>query len=252
MTKKRIYRYKRRIVSKKILNDLLIGYTEVGNLKEMKYLIKCGANICYKNDYVFRIAARKGYLEIVKYLMKENNKRTNIYDKIDIEIKHHYAIRWSSRLGHYNVVKFLLDLGCYIPNGIGSPVYWAVRNNHFKIFRLLLDNGATYSSHDYYVLYYATQYNRLDVVKYLLRLLNYEQRYINKVVEKAMVYKRTNILKYLLVKKYDCSIISKLPIYITKYSLEELSKNINKIFDIKKKREKRAYHQLQKILIECI
>ena len=90
------------------INQDFIKSVKIGNIKNIKILIKNGADIHYNNNYALRFSSENGHIEVVKFLIE---KGANIHAGDD------YAIKWSSLNGHIEVVKFLIEKGANIHAG---------------------------------------------------------------------------------------------------------------------------------------
>lgn len=68
---------------------------------------------------IFQFAAKRGHLDIVKYILEESKF------SIDLADRNNYAFRWASTNGHIEVVKFLLPL---LDRELGFDIKEAIRN----------------------------------------------------------------------------------------------------------------------------
>jgi len=82
-----------------------------------------------------RMAARKGYLPVVEFLLRNG---ANIHAKSD------QAVRSAAANGHIKVVELLIEHGADIHtiyNRRGSAINLAAKNNQVEVVRLLLERG---------------------------------------------------------------------------------------------------------------
>ena len=148
------------------MNDELVMYAprhlrilwQATSLEEVKKLIKNG-NIHAEDDFVLRLNAEKGRLEIVKYLIEQG---------ADIHAKNDYALRLSSQKGHFEVVKFLIEQGADIHVKNDNPLRLSSRFGHFNIVKILIEQGADIHADDDFVLRLNAEKGRLEIVKYLI------------------------------------------------------------------------------------
>jgi len=73
--------------------------SDKGYLEVVKYLVKKGADVTARNNCALRWASDKGYLEVVKYLVKKG---------ADVTARDNCALRWASNNGYLEVVKYLV------------------------------------------------------------------------------------------------------------------------------------------------
>lgn len=94
------------------INNKLINAAEYGDLDEVKYAIKNGADIHTRCDAPLRRASEYGHLEIVKFLVKNG---ANFCDWMNA------PLRLAIRNNHYEIVKFLEPI--YVKN-MWNKVKW--------------------------------------------------------------------------------------------------------------------------------
>ena len=89
------------------INKEFIKAVKNGDLVLVKSLLNQGADInSYDdNDYVLKISAEKGHLEVVEYLVEHG---------VDIHTKNNQALIFASIKGHLDVVKYLVEKGADI------------------------------------------------------------------------------------------------------------------------------------------
>ena len=164
--------------------DLSQNAAEDGYFSLLKYAISNDVErpiLCRYADA--KLAARKGHVEIVKWLMEKFPLQGYINE---------YFIDACSN-GHLQLVKYLINNGVKV---VGSGLFIAARDGHFdivqylvecganvnqynplvnasirgasKIVKYLIENGADIHIDDNIALKYAVQYNDLDLVKFLV------------------------------------------------------------------------------------
>lgn len=75
-----------------------------GDLNNIRYfLLVENLDIHYHNDFVFRIACKKGYLHVVKYLLTSED----LTEHADIHANNELGLRKACEGGHLEVVKYL-------------------------------------------------------------------------------------------------------------------------------------------------
>ncbi|VDM37893.1 unnamed protein product [Toxocara canis] len=113
------------------------------------------------------LAAYKGHLEIVKYLLEKGGDRER-------QEELHTALMEASMDGHYEVARVLLDHGAPVnlsSDSFESPLTLAACGGHAKLVELLLDRGAEMeepNDEGYTPLMEASREGHLDVVRILL------------------------------------------------------------------------------------
>lgn len=78
-----------------------------------------------------REAAKRGYLDIVKCLIKNG---------ANVNLNNSEALMWASNAGHIEVVKYLVENGANINNEYG--LRWAAEEGHLEVVKFLSENGA--------------------------------------------------------------------------------------------------------------
>ena len=105
------------------------------------------------------IASESGFLNIVKYLVKEGTKNLNL------------SLALASSEGHLDIVKFLLKEGADVDYWNDVPLRHASKNGHLDIVKYLVKNGADIHAADNEgldaPLRLATQHGHLEVANYL-------------------------------------------------------------------------------------
>ena len=161
-------------------------------IKTLDYFIKQGANIHAYNEYILRLAARNGHLEIVKYLVEQGadihadndcalqwaaqNDHLKIVKYLvehgaDIHADNDLALRYVAQHGHFNIVKYFVEQGANIHINNDCALRWAASNGHFNIVKYLVENGADIQANNDYALRWAIENGHHDIVEYLESLL---------------------------------------------------------------------------------
>ena len=83
-------------------NGALVAATYTGHLEVIKYLHKKGANIHLNDDEICRCAAQHGHLDIVKYAVEKG---------ANIRACNDHALRWAAHRGYLDIVKFIVEKG---------------------------------------------------------------------------------------------------------------------------------------------
>lgn len=99
--------------------------TETNLFKEALKRIE---KISYIND-LFKISARRGFLDAVKFLLNEKN--TDIHDTRD------YALRWASYYNHANVVEYLLENGANKNAFREDELVKLAKRQNFEVLKIL-------------------------------------------------------------------------------------------------------------------
>ena len=174
-------------------NMIILGKRyELSDFNTFKYLIEKGAN---KND-ALNISAKNGYLEVVKYLVKEGaDVRANhacaskwnienalnlsagnghldvvkylVEEGADIHSDNNCALQWSAENGHLAIVIFLAGIGTNIHAYNDAAFRWSAENGHLEVVKYLVERGANIHSDNDYALKRSAKNGHLEVVKYL-------------------------------------------------------------------------------------
>ncbi|KAJ3270361.1 hypothetical protein HDV01_007886 [Terramyces sp. JEL0728] len=80
-----------------------------------------------------RIACKKGYLDIVKLLVKDQ--------RVDIHSQSNYSLCWAARKGHFEIVKLLVENGADPSDNDNFAIKHSCRNGHYEIVKLLLQDS---------------------------------------------------------------------------------------------------------------
>lgn len=110
-----------------------------------------------ENNMLLRIAAERGYLDLVKYFIKYG---------ADPTARDNFAIKMAAKNGHYEMVEYLLPLPGVDPTAEMSYAMTMAKNNgHTKVVQLL----------EYYGIQENSAYSLNDLYKRDMRYKDYEQ-----------------------------------------------------------------------------
>ena len=101
-----------------------------GDLQGVIALMKQGADADTSSS--LSTASHRGYLEIVKYLVRNTLDEKKIND----------ALVMAASVGHLEIVKFLLDNGADIHVGGDYPLAMAESRGHSHVAKYLIEHGA--------------------------------------------------------------------------------------------------------------
>jgi len=143
------FKYKNADITKYLMQKQIKNITDAhlcaaiknGNLDIVKYLIEHGIFITHESlNYdkyeCLRVAAEKGYLEVIKYVKKMYN--------FDINVNDGKILRFASAEGHFDLVKWLIE-ECQADIHVDNehPLLNAINHKHFDIVKYLIAHGAT-------------------------------------------------------------------------------------------------------------
>lgn len=75
-----------------------------GDLNQIRYfLLVEKLDIHYQNDFVFRMACKKGYLEVIKYLLTSEE----LTEHSDIHANNELGLRKACEFGHLEIIQYL-------------------------------------------------------------------------------------------------------------------------------------------------
>src|SRR5436189_17980 len=121
----------------KELDESLKEASKSGDVSTMMNLIKGDAN----DDYALQVASRKGYLEVVKYLISVGG---NVHAEDD------EALRFASTHGHVEVVRELIKAGGDVNAKDDEALVFACTNGYLDVVKELIKGGAdVYARDDY-------------------------------------------------------------------------------------------------------
>jgi hypothetical protein len=143
-----------------------INVCEEGRLDRVIELVNNGVDIHADEDYGFRIACLYGHLDIIKYLMEQE-------DKPNIHVDDEYGFQLICQNRHLEVFKCLMEYD----NKPNNHVYkeygfqWACHNGHLEVIKYLmsLDNKPNIHTDEDYGFRIACLHGQLEVIKYLMK-----------------------------------------------------------------------------------
>lgn len=176
-----------------IAGKQLFKVVENGNLEKVYSSIFCfeilGVKLGVKDlKHAVFLAASRGFLEIVKYLLTQTDSREPSV----------IGMLAACQKGHLDVVKYLIDYGVDVSVGGNQAIRLAGQNGHFDVVKYLIDEGADYSTDDSFTLRIASQKGHLDVVKYLVHCGDDLSADGNHVIEMSKECGNDKIFKYAL------------------------------------------------------
>jgi len=156
--------------AKESLNNQLVEASNMGNLEQVKSLIKQGADINFKSNAgitALMKASQGGDLEIVKLLIKSG---------ADIHIKNkrgQTALTWTAGFGRLEVAKFLIKSGADVKDySAYMALQFAIFDKNTKYVKLLVDGGVDVNTipddESFTPLMKASQKGYFDIVKILV------------------------------------------------------------------------------------
>ena len=130
-----------------------------GRLDVVKYLVDRGADIHTGNECAVRWASWRGHLDIVKYLVEKG---------ADIHAWHEGALREASRSGMADVVAFLVsECQADVNAEVSYSIRYAAANGHLKVVQILVEQGRADIPTD--ALYWAKENGHTAVLEYLIK-----------------------------------------------------------------------------------
>ncbi len=126
------------------------------------------------NSGALRLAAKKGHLQIVKYLMESEYA----IPRCEANAGDSYALGLAAQNGHLEVVQYLMESEFAVPRcqanaDNSSALGLAAKNGHLKVVRYLMESKYAVprcqaNADDSYALKWAAQNGHLNVVQYLM------------------------------------------------------------------------------------
>jgi len=129
-----------------------------GYLNVVKYLIGQGADIHACNDDPLIRASENGHLEVIKYLVEQG---------ADIYAYDNYALQLAAYNGYLNVVKYLVEKGADIYTDHELALRWSAKNGHIEVVKYLIEQGTNVHADNDLALRWAEENGHLEVVEYL-------------------------------------------------------------------------------------
>jgi len=129
---------------------------ELGNLEMMKYLIDIGAD---ERLHLLRISARKGYMNITKYLI---NKGIDVFADDNIVLKD--CVRYNA----FEMVEYLISIGGDVNVAFIAAAERCASGRKQEMMEYLVSLGADIHIDDEHALKYNARYGYLSIVEYLV------------------------------------------------------------------------------------
>ncbi len=160
-------------------------------------------------QYIYSLAAEKGLLSIVKYLV--SNDKVQFYDTL--------ALRYAAKNGQLSVVKYLCSMNINFQALDDSALKYACLGGHLEVVKFLHQLGIKlHKSNDYDApIICAAANGHLDVVKYLVRYRSSIKLCNNLAVKLACMNGHLDVVKFLAEKNAD--------IYSNNYEAFKLAAN---------------------------
>ncbi len=144
----------------KYCDAIFISSSEYGHLEIIKYMVeKYKINIHKCDDLAFRLAAKNGKFEVVKYLHNLGSDIHALYDD---------ALCYAAKNGYLDVVIYLHENGANISENDDCAVRWAAASGNIKVVKFLHEKGANIRANNDYALQKAALNKYVDVIIYLL------------------------------------------------------------------------------------
>ncbi len=205
--------YKEHINDYQVKNDGFIAACESGNLDIIRFLLNSkNADINYENNLGFKSACEFGQLEVVKYLLysEELKEVANIY------ANGQEGLLMAAYKGRLDVVKFLLETHLKKDNiqarllNTNEAFKMACIGGHIDLVEYLMSNNEIPKIDPNYqkdaALIKSCYYGNFKMVKYLLESDLFRDKYKiegddNLVIVNACLSKNTDLVEYLLISK---------------------------------------------------
>lgn len=175
---------------KKIDKELIELAKNNGSLKDIKDLIKKGADVQADDNEALIQASKNGYHKIVELLIKNG---------ADVNDCRSEALTVASVNGHTKVLKLLLDNGVNTKARENNYIYDVCYNDHIECLKLLIDHGVDifYDKKSDWSepLYLACKKADLELIKYILNGLENENKY-NNVLHYLSEYSHIDLMKW--------------------------------------------------------
>jgi len=144
---------------RKDISEFMLIAAEHGHFNIVKYFIKIGADIYYKNGMVLYYVSRSGDLETVKFLLQNDSSFFSVV-----------AVRIAIANNHIDILKLFLEQirkgkDINIHNGI--YLITAIKSENLEAVKLLFENGADLNINNKIALEWAEHYNFKDIIKFL-------------------------------------------------------------------------------------
>ncbi|MFD9625383.1 ankyrin repeat domain-containing protein [Peribacillus muralis] len=128
-------------MDKKSVNKAIRNAIKLGDINEVKHLIGDDKEILSTMTSFgtwLHVAAKKGHLEMVEYLINKGidiDARGGTFDAS--------ALNLAAGEGHLEIVKYLIDAGADLDESLAkrNPLFGAIYGGHKEVVELLVENG---------------------------------------------------------------------------------------------------------------
>lgn len=145
---------------------VLGGIHDLWTVETFEWLRCCGVDLHADNDFALRLAAKGGYLDVIKYLVEQ---------KADIRVDNDYVLCCAAMNGHLEIIKYLVKLGANIHAWSECPLRFAASNGHPEVVKYFAELGSNIHACCDDSLYSATKNGHLEVVEYLNNFEKHQQ-----------------------------------------------------------------------------
>ncbi|MED1093675.1 ankyrin repeat domain-containing protein [Bacillus paramycoides] len=166
-------------MDKKILNKAIRNAIKIGDINEVKQLIgndKEILNTMTTFGTWLHVAAKKGHLEMVEYLINKGidiDARGGTFDAS--------ALNLAAGAGHLEIVKYLIKTGAELDVSLAkrNPLFGAIYGGHKEVAEYLVEKGIDISirytgenikNMDAYE--YAREFGQTEIAEYLKQKMN--------------------------------------------------------------------------------
>lgn len=115
-----------------IYHEELMEAIKMGDLKEVKSLVKQGADIHFNDEQALVSSVFHNYLEITKYLLSK---------KANIHVEKRRILQYAGKNGNVEMIEFLQNNGLNIKENNGFLLVIAAENNHKDLVKFLIEQS---------------------------------------------------------------------------------------------------------------
>lgn len=183
-------------------NDMFLYSCALGDLNMVKSVVNRGIDINFKKikrgfaHSPLSLAARKGHLEVVRYLVDNGARFDGMFGQAilmavkggnleivkylvdkgaDPEFSAPDCILNAAGMGYLNIVKYLVNYGIDMVNRDGFAVVAAMEGK-VDVANYLIELGADITADDHYLLNWVKRKNKHSVVDYIVNLILKEMK----------------------------------------------------------------------------